>query len=67
MAARRKPKHDEPLPDACGRFYCRLPEQWSEIDQTELQRRHDTAKLLIAGRLPPGYLQGSSTGSLFDD
>ena len=65
--ARRKPKHEEPIPDACGRFAGRFPEQWDEIAPAELQRRHAMAERLVAGRLPPGYLQGSSShGELFD-
>ena len=51
--ARRKPKHEEPLPDMTGRFAGRFPEQWSEVDPVELQRRHAMAERLIDGRLPP--------------
>jgi hypothetical protein len=45
MAKRRKP---ELPPDPAGHQAARLPAQWSEIDQAELERRHRQAALLVA-------------------
>jgi hypothetical protein len=65
--ARRRRTSAEALPDPCGRQAGRLPEQWGEISPAELQRRHQQAASLVAGRLPLDYLEGSSShGELFD-
>ena len=48
MAKKRKSKHEEPIPDPCGHQAARLPEQWSQIDQAELEHRHRQAALLVA-------------------
>ena len=51
MAKRRKPpgEHQEQLIDPCGPQAGRFPQQWSEIDQAELQAAHDRARCLRAG------------------
>ncbi|PWL23076.1 MAG: hypothetical protein DCO99_03585 [Synechococcus sp. XM-24] len=48
MAKRRKHQPEPEPRDFNGRQMGRFPEQWSEIDPVELQRRHDQAALLIA-------------------
>lgn len=45
---RRKGKPELP-PDPAGHQAARLPAQWSEIDQGELQAAHDRARCLRAG------------------
>ena len=35
--------------------WANIRRQWAEIDTAELQRRHDMAALLIAGRLPADW------------
>ena len=35
--------------------WANIRRQWAEIDPAELQRRHDMAALLIAGRLPADW------------
>ncbi len=39
---------------------------WEGVSPHEETRRREMAQRLVEGRLPPGYLQGSSTGALFD-
>jgi hypothetical protein len=68
--ARRRSHQAEELPDLTGRQAGRFPEQWSQIDQRELEHRHRQAALLVAkgyGAVRWGRHCGSSTGSLFDD
>ena len=61
---RKKPE----LPDRSGgKRWEQLNENWRDVSREELQRRHDLAHLLVAGRLPKDYLQGCSTGAMFDD
>ena len=44
---RRKGKPELP-PDPAGHQAARLPQQWGEIDQAELEHRHRQAALLVA-------------------
>ena len=46
--ARRKKTSPEAVVDPCGPQTGRLPQQWSEIDQAEMQHRHQQAALLRA-------------------
>lgn len=46
--ARKRREVAKDVPDLTGRQRCRFPDQWSDLDQQELQRRHDQAALLIA-------------------
>ncbi len=49
MARRKgKPSQYEQAPEPCARQAARLPQQWSDIDVAELQRRHQQAALLVA-------------------
>ena len=45
--AKRKGKPALP-PDPAGHQAARLPQQWSQIDQGELEHRHRQAALLVA-------------------